>query len=295
MKHALSYAFDEAVASMWRGRRSGFLSMGTIGLALFVLGGFLLTTANLQQLGDEWSRSAEMSVYLNDNATDAQRSAIEGLLSPGPLIVGAEYVSKAQALDRFKQTFADLATTAGTLDTNPLPASFEVRLQPQSATSPGIDELAQRLRTTAGVADVRYDRQWLERLTSIIRIVRAVGLSLAGVLIVAAALTVATVVRLALHARRDELEIMQLVGAPEVYIRGPFIFEGVLQGGIGAIIALVLLSVIYVVLRGPYLMPLAAAINFSSVSFLSFGLCLLLLLGGMLVGCLGGLVASRRT
>jgi len=295
MKHALSYAFDEASASLWRGRRSGFLSMSTIGLALFVLGGFLLTTANLQRLGDEWSRSAEMSVYLNDNATDVQRSAIEGLLSPGPLIVGAEYVSKAQALNRFKQTFADLATTAGTLDSNPLPASFEVRLQPQSGTSPGIDELAQRLRTTAGVADVRYDRQWLERLTSIIRIVRAVGLSLAGVLIVAAALTVATVVRLALHARRDELEIMQLVGAPEVYIRGPFIFEGVLQGGIGAIIALVLLSVIYLVLRGPYLVPLAAAINFSSVSFLSFGLCLLLLLGGMLVGCLGGLVASRRT
>jgi len=295
MKHALSYAFDEAVASLWRGRRSGFLSMTTIGLALFVLGGFLLTTANLQRLGDEWSRSAEMSVYLNDNASDAQRSAIEGLLAPGSLIVGAEYVSKAQALDRFKQTFADLATTAGTLDTNPLPASFEVRLQPQSGTSPGIDELAQRLRTTAGVADVRYDRQWLERLTSIIRIVRAVGLSLAGVLIVAAALTVATVVRLALHARRDELEIMQLVGAPEVYIRGPFIFEGVLQGGVGAIFALVLLSVIYLVLRGPYLVPLAAAINFSSVSFLSFGLCLLLLLGGMLVGCLGGLVASRRT
>src|SRR5215468_8531704 len=108
MMHSLSYAFDEAVASMWRGRRSGFLSMGTIGLALFVLGGFLLTTANLQQQGYEWSRSAEMSVYLNDNATDAQRSAIEGLLSPGPLIIGAEYVSKAQALDRFKQTFADL-------------------------------------------------------------------------------------------------------------------------------------------------------------------------------------------
>src|SRR5262245_34405555 len=295
MKHALSYAFDEAIASLWRGRRSGFLSMSTIGLALFVLGGFLLTTANLQRLGDEWSRSAEMSVYLNDNATDAQRSAIEGLLAPGPLIVGAEYVSKAEALDRFKQTFADLATTAGTLDTNPLPASYEVRLQPQSGTSPGIDELAQRLRTTAGVADVRYDRQWLERLTSIIRIVRAVGLSLAGVLIVAAALTVATVVRLALHARRDELEIMQLVGAPEVYIRGPFIVEGVLQGGLGAIIALVLLSVIYLGLRGPYLVPLAAAINFSSVGFLSFGLCLLLLLGGMLVGCLGGLVASRRT
>jgi cell division transport system permease protein len=295
MKHALSYAFDEAITSLWRGRRSGFLSTATIGLALFVLGGFLLATSNLQRLGDQWSRSAEMSVYLSDDATAGQKLAIEGLLQPGPVIAGAEFVSKAQALERFKQTFADLASTVGTLDTNPLPASYEVRLQPQTGAPTGVDELAKQLRGAAGVADVRYDREWLERLTSTITIVRIVGLALAGVLIVAAALTVATVVRLALHARRDEIEIMQLVGAPQAYIRGPFVVEGVLQGGIGAMVALVLLSVTYLVMRGPYLIPLAEAVNFSSVSFLSVGSCFLLLVGGMAVGCLGGFVASGRT
>ncbi len=102
-------------------------------------------------------------------------------------------------------------------------------------------------------------------------------------------------VRLALHARRDEIEIMQLVGAPPVYIRGPFVVEGVLQGGIGAVLALLLLVVSYLALRGRYLAPLAAAVNLSSVRFLSLGLCVLLLVGGMLVGCLGGFVASRQT
>ena len=295
MKHVLQYAFDEAVASLWRGRRSGVLSTSTIGLALFVLGGFLLATANLQRLGDEWSRSAEMSVYLTDDATMEQRRAIEGMLTTGPLIAGAEFVSKTQALERFTQTFADLATTVATLDSNPLPASYEVRLQPQTGASAAVDDLAGRLRKTAGVADVRYDRQWIERLTSTIGIVRIVGLALASVLIVAAALTVATVVRLALYARRDEIEIMQLVGAPQAYIRGPFVVEGVLQGGIGALVALLLLSVTYLLLRDRYLVPLAAAVNFSSVRFLSVGLCFLVLLGGMVVGCLGGYVASRRT
>ena len=182
MKHALSYSFDEAITSLWRGRRSGLLSTATIGLALFVLGGFLLATSNLQRLGDEWSRSAEMSVYLNDDATAAQKTAIEGLLRPGPIIAGAEFVSKVQALERFKRAFADLASTVGTLDSNPLPASYEVRLQPQAGTSAGVDELAQQLRNVGGVADVRYDRQWLERLTSTIAIVRIVGLALGGVL-----------------------------------------------------------------------------------------------------------------
>jgi len=112
------------------------------------------------------------------------------------------------------------------------------------------------------------------------------------VLTIAAALTVANVVRLALYARRDELEIMQLVGAPQAYIRGPFVMEGVLQGGAGALVALAALGIAFLALRGRYLVPLASAINISSVAFLPLGACVLLVLGGMAVGCLGGLVAA---
>jgi cell division transport system permease protein len=235
-----------------------------------------------------------MSVYLNDDATGAERAVIEGLIAPGPVVGGFEFVSKAQALERFKQTFADLASTIGTLESNPLPASYEVRLQPQAQNAPAVDNLATNLKAARGVADVRYDRQWLDRLLSSISVVRTVGLVLAAVLILGAALTVATVVRLALHTRRDEIEIMQLVGAPSAYIRGPFIMEGILQGGIGAAVALIVLLAAFLALRGRYLIPAAAAINLSSVRFLSPGLCVLMLLGGMLVGCLGGLVASRK-
>jgi cell division transport system permease protein len=127
---------------------------------------------------------------------------------------------------------------------------------------------------------------------SAIGVVRGVGLVLGAVLTVAAALTVANVVRLALYARRDELEIMQLVGAPQAFIRGPFVMEGVLQGGAGAILALAALGVAFLALRGRYLVPLASAINISSVRFLPVELCVLLVVGGMAVGCLGGLVAA---
>ncbi len=85
-----------------------------------------------------------------------------------------------------------------------------------------------------GVADVRYDREWLGRLASGLDAVRGAGLALALLMAVAAALTVAAVVRLGLHARRDEIEIMKLVGSPMTFIRGPFVAEGLLQGGIGA-------------------------------------------------------------
>ena len=289
---ALRYAFGEAAASLWRGRQSALLSTGTIALALFVLGGFLIVTANLERLAAEWSRAAEMSVYLDEQITDQERSAIESALAPSEIVAAHEYVSKETALSRFKQTFSDLAGSIDTLGENPLPASYEVRLKTGPATEAGVEALGAKLRETPGVADVRYDRQWLTRLMSAIAIIRGVGLVMGAVLTIAAALTVASVVRLALHARREEIEIMQLVGAPSAYIRGPFVMEGVIQGGVGALAAVVALAATFFSLRGSYLIPLATAVNVSSIRFLPFELALLLVLGGMGVGCIGGLVAA---
>ena len=289
---ALQYSFDEALASLWRGRHSGLLSTATIALALFVLGAFLLVTTNLERLGAEWSRSAELSVYLTDDVTPTQRRAIEIVLAPGDLIASRDYLSKADALARFKQTFGDLASTIDGLGENPLPASYEVRLRSGPSIRPDIETLAARLRETPGVADVRYDRQWLTRLLSAISILRTVGLVLGALLTLAAALTVANVVRLALYARRDEIEIMNLVGAPQGYIRGPFVMEGVFQGGIGALAALAALAIVFFALRAPYLTPLASALSLSSIRFLPLELSAVLLLGGMAVGCVGGMVAA---
>jgi cell division transport system permease protein len=289
---ALRYAFEEAMTSLWRGRQAGLLSTLTIALALFVLGAFLVVTANLDRLGIEWSRAAELSVYLKDEASDAERRAVEAALAPSDVVASHEYVSKAEALSRFKQTFSDLSSTVDSLGANPLPASIEVRLRPGPGTSTAVDLLAARLQQMPGIADVRYDRQWLTRLLSAIGIIRGVGFVLGAVLTIAAALTVANVVRLALYARRDEIEIMQLVGAPQAYIRGPFVMEGVLQGGVGAVVALAALGGAFLALRGRYLVPLASAMNLSSVGFLPVELCVLLVVGGMAVGCLGGLVAA---
>jgi cell division transport system permease protein len=289
---ALRYAFDEALASLWRGRDSGILSTFTIGVALFVLGGFLLVTTNLDRLSTAWSSTAELSVYLKDDVTPAERTAIEAAVSNSDAASSHQYVSKSDALARFKQTFGDLASGIDSTDENPLPASIEVRLRSGPGADARVDNLAAKLRQLPGTADVRYDRQWLSRLLTVIGLIRSAGLALGIVLTLAAALTVANVVRLALYARRDELEIMQLVGAPQSYVRGPFIMEGVLQGGIGAVLALVALAVVFVALRARYLLPLASAVNLPAVGFLPIELSALLVLGGMAVGCVGGVVAA---
>jgi cell division transport system permease protein len=289
---AFRYAIDEALASLWRGRQSGLLATVTIALALFVLGGFLLVTSNLRRLGAGWSTAAEISVYLKDEVTPPERGAIENLLTSGPLVTSREYVSKEEALKRFKHTFGELGAAVDSAGDNPLPASYEARLRTGPDMRESVDTLATQLRQLSGVADVRYDRQWLDRLQAVIAVISGVGLVLGSVLTIAAALTVANVVRLALYARRDELDIMQLVGAPQVYIRGPFVMEGILQGGIGALLALAALLGGFLFLRARYLAPLTSAIDMSAIRFLPSELCVLLVVGGMAVGCVGGLAAA---
>lgn len=290
---ALRYAVDEAMISLWRGRRSAVLSLATIAVAMFVLGGFLLLTSNAERLVQQWSTAAEFSVYLDDEATSEQRAAIENMTKDSGLVARLEYVSKSEAARRFAREFPDLAGSADLLARNPLPASIEVRLRPDVRATDQVRQLADRLRPLEGIADVRYDHRWIERVLSAVRAVRSVGLILAAVLVMGAALTVASVIRLALHARRDEVHIMQLVGAPMVYIRGPFILEGVLQGGAGALVAMGLLWTVYLVGRAQYSGALTTLVDVHGLMFLPLSLSLLLLAGGMTVGCLGGLVATR--
>src|SRR5262245_16814204 len=288
----LRYAFDEALTSLWRRRQSGLLATGTIAIALFVLGAFLIVTTNLERLGAEWGRAAEVSVYLADEITPEQRHAVELAVAQDPIVAGHEYLGKPEALRRFKETFADLASAADSVGGNPLPASIEARLRSGGDSGSAVEGLATKVRQMPGVTDVQYDRQWLARMLSGIRLIRGAGLALGALLTVAAALTIANVVRLALIARRDELEIMQLVGAPHAYIRGPFVLEGVIQGGMGAALAVVALGVVFAALQSRYLAPLAAAIKLSSLQFLSVGVCVLLVLGGMAVGCICGVVSG---
>jgi cell division transport system permease protein len=156
-----------------------------------------------------------------------------------------------------------------------------------------VENLATTLSGVQGVADVRYDRRWLSRLNAAIGFVRGVGFLIVAMLAVAAALTVANVVRLAAYARREEIEIMQLVGAPFAYVRGPFIAEGVLQGGVGAVVALVVLWGVFAMGRARYGSIAAEALGLGSITFLPIEASALLVIGGMLLGCFGGVVVAR--
>lgn len=291
---ALRYFFDEASGSLWRGFKTALIATATITVAFVVLGGFLVLTSNMERLFTRWQDAAEFSVYLADVVSADQRAAVERTLRNSAVVASLDPVSKEEALRRFKQNFGALADAAGDVTANPLPASLEVRLRP-GANHADVAALAEKTGALSGVADVRYDRQWIQRLISAVNVVRAGGLTLAALLLCAAALTVASVVRLALFARREEIHIMQLVGAPIAYIRGPFIVEGVIQGAAGAVAALILLWIAFVVVRSRSDQWLSGAIDASALVFLPIPIAAGLLLAGAAVGAAGGFIAARGT
>jgi cell division transport system permease protein len=291
---ALKYFVNEAAESLLRSWRSAVLAILTIAAGLFVLGFFLMVNSNLQRVVGRWSEAAEMSIYLKDEATREQVQALEAIIDQSSLTDERRYLSKADALARFREDFPDLAGATERLERNPLPASLEIRLGGRARTvATSVDELAVRLGSEPGVADVRYDRRWLSRLGSAVRFVRTIGLVVVALLAVAAAMTVANVVRLAAYARRDEIEIMQLVGAPFAFIRGPFVAEGILQGGLGALVAIVLLWAIFLAGRAWYGHLALEGLGLATLTFLPFGVLLSLVGGGMLLGCVGGLIVAR--
>lgn len=293
----IGYAFEEALASLWRSGRSALVSIGTIAIAFATLGGFLLLSVNVQDMLDRWLEAAEISVYLHDTATNVEREALEQMLRARPEVAAVEYVPKELALQRFRADFPELADVTASLSQNPFPSALEVRLRTDADADADADAAAETLARDvsgrAGVGDVRFDRRWLARLLAVVTSARVAGAVVAGILMLGAAFTVGAVVRLSLYARRDELEIMALVGAPFTYIRGPFVVEGMLLGGLGAAVALVAVSILYSLLGrwlGSDLAGLAAA---GQLRFLGFGEIAIMLLGGVSVGAAAGTLASR--
>lgn len=291
MMRAINYALQEALVSMRRGGRSALVSIVTIAIAFLTLGAFLLVSSNLQRAAERWASAAEMSVYLDDTIDEPSRTALQEALQQHAAVAGVELVTKDAARQRFTSDFPELADVAA--GENPFPASFEVRLRPGADAGEAAASLAAALADRPGVADVRYDRQWIARLLEVVAAIRLGGVLIAAVLVLGAAFTVAAVVRLSLEARHAEVEIMQLVGAPSTFVRGPFVAEGTLLGALGATLSIALLWGLFVALRGRVGAAMAGVLPVEAVTFLGFDDGLMVVAAGLVVGALAGTLASR--
>lgn len=290
---ALAYFVEEAVTSLWRSRLINLLSIATIAVSLFVLGAFLTVASNLSEVVDRWARRVRVTFYLTDGLETHIRDSLVDRLREDPAVESIEVTSREEALERFRALFRDLQTLPEDLGENPFPASVEATLREGRRSAEEVQRLVRSFEAAPGVQEAQYDLVWIQRLSTAVRLVRGVGALLGGILVLAGVFTISNVIRLTVYARQDELDIMRLVGATRAYVKGPFVVEGMIQGGLGGLLSVALLWVAFRVLARDALA--ASDLLGRAVVFLPAELVVLIVCGGMLVGVVGSLVSLGRT
>jgi cell division transport system permease protein len=233
MFHLLWRLTRRAAVNLWRAPLPSLVSVLTIALSLFLGAAFALALFTAKALLASWGAQASVTLYLDRALTDQQGHALAQEVQARAADADVVYVDRATALSRLRVDLGDLAGSLDGLAQNPLPPSLEVT--PRTALPPsGLRMLAAQLGRLPGVQEVDYGREWLDKLEALGRASRTFGAGALIAVLGAALLVVANTIRLAVYARRDEIEIMKLVGATDAYVRAPFLLEGLLQGLLGA-------------------------------------------------------------
>lgn len=290
----LGFVVGEALRDLRRAGRVAASAVVLITLSLVAVGAFWVLSSNLGRAVVEWRDRVRIIVYLKREPPATEVPALMDRVQALPDVAGARYVSKAEALAALKRVLGKDAGVADQLPTNPLPASIEVTPTAAGATPDGAEALIQRLTALPEAEEVAGGAEWVERLAHWRRLLATIGLGIGATLALAAILTVTTSTTLVLHARRHETEIMRLVGAPEAAIRLPLLLQGLTQGLLGAVLALLALRLGHH-LGAPWLEPLMSlTIGVPRLEFLTPPGMMTLLAAGAGLGAVGGWLARGR-
>ena len=234
----VAYVLSAAGQGFWRNPAMSLASTFTVTLMLLLFAFFLTTDRGLQAAVGVLESKVEIALFIDDNAKVSEVLALKARIEADPAVSRVEYVTKEQALKRL-QDIADRRKdfVLANIDGNPLPASLEVKLSDARQAKRFGDEL--RAEVGGGViADVIDNPQVVDQLLTITRVLSVGGVAILAMMLFVALFVIVNTIRIAVHARRDEIEIMQLVGASDAFVCWPFILEGMLVGTLGAVVAL---------------------------------------------------------
>jgi cell division transport system permease protein len=291
---SLAALWTEAFEGLVRARRMTSLSIALIAISIGLVGAFFLVAENLKGVVESVRDETAVTVFLRPSVTEADRADLERVVRDSRLVAKMNRVTPEQARARFSDWWRSLAPAARSLPTNPFPESLELELEPSAVSSEAVPGFLRNLAAHRAAEEVQFDVDWIRRLRGAVQLAKIAGFVLAALLTLGAAFTIANVVRLTILLHRDEIEILRLVGAPELLIRGPFVLGGLVQGLVGASLAV---SGLWLLYRGVLAWVAAtrnAFLSVFSVRFLPGGTSLLLLVFGLTAGVIGGLLAVRR-
>jgi cell division transport system permease protein len=290
----IQYFVERAFINIRQNLLVTLLTIGTITLAFLILSLALLIYVNLERVTENWSDRVQVTAYFENNLSPGDLSTLKAKIRALAGTAEILYVSQEEALQKFYGRLKGQEALLEGVSSEILPSSLEIHLKKDSRDSKSIALYVERLKKIPMINEVQYGEEWVKRFSHFMNLVRFAGILVAGFIVLAVVFIVANTIKLTIYARKDELELMGLVGATRLFIKVPYLIEGVVQGVIGAALAILVLS-------GVYLAFLHNADFFFSFNTMEAGLLFLpvtylvaLLFGGAALGFLGSIASLKR-
>lgn len=285
----INFFLGEVARNFTRNAGMQITAIGTVAVTIVLLGAFLYARAAMAHVGSDMLSQITISVYAQSEASSAQIDGIRTALAKDKRILQASYIPKKQGLAELAARMKGEVDVTSFNTENPLPDKFRVRVR----TPEEVPAVAASIKKIPAVQYVDYGQDTVQRLLAIGAVARRVGIAIIALFVLTAGIIISNTIRLTVFARRREISIMQLVGATNMYIRLPFICEGLLAGILGAVLAVGLLAIA----RGTFLHQLALApswIRGSVVQVDALALVLQMLIVGAAVGVISSWIAVGR-
>lgn len=288
------YFTSKAWSNLLSNKLVTVLTVFTITLALLIISLFMLFYVNLEGTVDQWSKKVVVTVYFDSEPSPQEAASVKARIMALNGTESVKYIAKEDALKRFRSRLKGQESLLEGVAPDVLPASMEISLKKQFRSSDAVTTYVDGLKRIQGVGEVQYGEEWVRRFLSFYQMLRLLGILIGSFLLLAVLFIVSNTIKLTIMARKDELEILGLVGATPFFIKAPFLIEGMLQGAVGALLAVCLLTI-------GYFSFLSNAVNFLSFNPADTGLFFLppvhiaaVLVGGVLLGFIGSLASLKK-
>ena len=284
--------FKRALEDFRNNRFLNIITLLTVSLSILIVSTFILFFINTQEILSAWKKGLRMMVYLKPDFEPSQLTELRSQIQRLSGVRDVQFISKEAALKRLKSQMKRQASLFDNLNKNPLPDALEIHLTTGSQNREKVEGLAKQIEALDAVNEVEYGQRWLGRFNQVFQMFKLAGYIMCGIFFMATVFIVANTIRLVIYSRRDEIEIMRLVGAAEHFIKIPFYFMGLIQGAVGAGIGLTILFAAYMFMasnieQGTF----SGLFNIRFLSPLMAGLIILL---SMLIGWFGSYISLTQ-
>lgn len=257
----------------------------TMALAILIVSAFMLFFINAGDIMHEWQRGMRIMAYLQADLTPKAVPRIEEKLQSFYGVQEARFIPKAEALAWLRSQMPRQASIFENLKENPLPDAFEIRMVPEARDMASVEALAAQIEALPWIEGVEYGQKWLGRFVGIYNLFKLAGYALGTLFLMASVFIVANTIRLVLYARREEVEIMRLVGATDAFIKAPFFIEGLILGGLSGVLGILVLLLVFFAVAANFHQD--AAVSALVLRFLPLPIVVGIVAASMLVGLLG--------